>query len=229
MKLTIIVPAHNEEKNLPSVLSCIPKLPQIVEVLLVDGHSGDNTEKVARQVLSDITILQQKRTGKGDAIVCGAHVAKGDHFLVLDADGSQRPQEIPLYIKKAEEGYDLVKGSRYMKGGGSDEDTFDRKLITGTAQFIANSLWRTSFSDICYGMFLINRQKFLELDIHSLRHDVEWEIMAKAKRHGLKIIEIPASEVRRISGHSHVSYIRDGQLIARTVFREFFKGLKKQK
>lgn len=229
MKLTVLIPAHNEEKNLAAILAHIPELPQIAEVLLVDGHSSDNTVRVAREVMPGLQVISQDKSGKGNAIVCGARAARGDHFLVLDADGSQRPGEIPLYIEKAEEGFDLVKGSRYMKGGSSDEDTLDRKLITGTAQFIANTLWRTRFSDICYGMFLIDRQKFLDLDIRSLRHDVEWEMMVKAARHSLKIIEIPACEAKRMSGYSHVSYIRDGQLIARTVFREFFTGLKKRK
>jgi len=228
LRLTVLIPAHNEEQNLPSVLKRLPKIPQIVEVLLVDGHSQDGTVQVARELAPGIKVVQQQGAGKGDAIVSGARVAIGDHFLVLDADGSQIPEEIVTYIEKAETGFDLVKGSRYMDGGSSDEDTLDRRLVTRTAQFVANTLWRTRFSDICYGMFLINRQRFLELGIRSLRHDVEWEVMAKAARNGLKIIEVPAYEAKRISGHSHVSYIRDGWLIARTVLREFFRGLRRR-
>jgi glycosyltransferase involved in cell wall biosynthesis len=225
LRLTILIPAHNEEQNLPSVLVRIPRLPQIIEVLIVDGHSQDKTVQVAKEIMPEVKVVQQQGTGKGDAIVSGASIAVGDHFLVLDADGSQIPDEIVTYIEKTEAGYDLVKGSRYMKGGSSDEDTLDRKLVTRVAQFMANTLWHTRFSDICYGMFLINRQKFLELGINSQRHDVEWEIMAKAARHGLKIIEVPAYEAKRISGHSHVSYTRDGWLIAKAIFREFFRGL----
>jgi len=134
------------------------------------------------------------------------------------------PEEVALYIEKAKEGFDLVKGSRYMKGGSSEESTIDRKIITTVAQSLANFLWRTNLTDICYGMFLINREKYLSLDIKSRRHDVEWELMAKAVRRRLKIVEVPAYEAKRVSGSSHVSYIRDGWLIAKTIFREFFKN-----
>jgi glycosyltransferase involved in cell wall biosynthesis len=226
VKTTVIVPAFNEEENLPFVLPLIPDLPEIDEVLLVDGHSADKTIEVARKILPRIKVISQDGSGKGDAIVCGARAATGDCFLILDADGSQMPGEIPLYIERAKAGFDLVKGSRYMKGGSSEEATWDRMLITRTAQFVANTLWRTKYTDICYGMFLIDRNKFFKLDIQSQRHDVEWEIMIKATRQKLKIVEVPAHEAKRISGVSHVSYTRDGYLIARAVFRESFRRLK---
>ena len=225
MKVSIIIPTLNEEKNLPFVLPRIPQLPEIHEVLLVDGHSSDSTVQVAQELLPQIRVVYQHSSGKGNAIICGAQVATGDYFLALDADGSQRPEEIPLYITKAREGYDLVKGSRYMEEGCSEEDTWDRKLTTRTAQFVANTLWRTRFTDTCYGMFLVDRRKYLELGIGSQRHDFEWEPMIKAARRGLKIVEVPAHEAKRIHGSSHLSYTKDGWLIAAAVFREFFRGL----
>jgi len=170
--------------------------------------------------------MQQTGYGKGNAIFCGAQAAIGDYFLVLDADGSQLPEEIPAYIEEARYGYDLVKGSRYMAGGYSEERTWDRRIITQIAQFLANKLWKTDFTDICFGMFLIKRQKFMELNIHSQRHVVEWELMAKAVRHRFTIIEVPSYEAKRISGRSHISYFRDGWLIARTIFHQFLENTK---
>jgi glycosyltransferase involved in cell wall biosynthesis len=207
-------------------LSHIPYHPDIEEVILVDGHSRDRTLETARRIYPDIKVMQQTGYGKGNAIVCGAQAAIGDYFLVLDADGSQLPEEIPGYIEEARFGYDLVKGSRYMAGGYSEERTWDRQIITQIAQFIANKLWHTDFSDICFGMFLIKRKKFLELNIQAQRHDVEWEIMAKAKRYNFTIVEVPSYEAKRISGRSHISYFRDGWLIARTIFRQFQENLK---
>ncbi len=221
MKLSVIIPTHNEEQNLPVVLSHIPYHPDIEEVLLVDGHSSDRTIETARRVYPGIKILQQTGRGKGNAIVCGALAAIGDYFLVIDGDGSQLPEEIPAYMEEARYGCDLVKGSRYMAGGFSEELTWDRRIVTHIAQFIANKLWKTDFSDICFGMFLIKRSRFIELGIQSQRHDVEWELMAKAAKHNFSIIEVPSYEARRISGRSHVSYFRDGWMIARTIFRQY--------
>jgi D,D-heptose 1,7-bisphosphate phosphatase len=221
--ITIIVPTLNEERNLAYVLPKIP--PGMGEILLVDGHSTDNTVAVAKKLSPGIRVAYQDGKGKGNAINCGAKAATGDYFLVLDADGSQDPEEIPLYIKKAEEGYDLVKGSRYLPGARTEDETLSRKILIKTAQTVANKLWRTKFSDICYGMLLVNRRKYLDLHVRASTFDIEWELMAKAARKGLRIAEVPAVEKKRIHEESHLSCWRDGWRIAKAVFREALNGL----
>lgn len=222
-RVTVIIPTLNEEKNLPHVL---PRIPSIVdEILIVDGHSTDNTVKVATEIMPNIRVIIQDGEGKGDAITCGAKVAIGDYFLVLDADGSQEPEEIPLYIEKVKEGYDLVKGSRYLPGARTEDETLFRKIIIKIAQTVANKLWKTKFSDICYGVFLIDRKKYLNLNIKSSGFDIEWELMAKAARKGLKVAEVPAVEKERIHGKSHLSWWHDGWVIAKAVFRESLSAL----
>ena len=95
MKVSLLIPTLNEEKNLPQVLPRILPLPEIVEVILVDGSSCDNTVKVAQELMPQIKVVLEPGIGKGVAINSGARVAQGDYFLVLDADGSQLPEEIP--------------------------------------------------------------------------------------------------------------------------------------
>ena len=152
--------------------------------------------------------------------------AQGEFFLILDADGSHCPEEIPAYLDKAGQGYDLVKGSRYLNGKrNTDDETLDRRILVGITHLVANTLWRTHFTDIGYGMFLMRRQRFLDMDIRANRLEMEYEIAIKATRRGLKIIEIPAYEARRVHGMSSLSYVRDGSLIAMIIFREFFRGL----
>src|SRR5437879_11729478 len=89
--ISVVIPARNEAQNLQHVL---PKLPQIItEVILVDGHSTDDTSKVARQLLPDVRILQQEGRGKGDAMSMGFAACTGDIIVMLDADGSANPAE----------------------------------------------------------------------------------------------------------------------------------------
>lgn len=228
MSLSIVIPALNEAANLPHVLLRIPQLPEIAEVVLVDGASSDGTADVARAHLPTIRIVNQDGRGKGNAVRYGARVAVGEYFLVLDADGSHRPEEIPLYIEKAKQGYDMVKGCRYLEGGGTDDETLDRGIMVRLADLVANMLWGTHFRDMAYGMFSIDRQKFLELDLHADHFDIEWEVLIKAKRRGLTIARVPAHEASRIHGKSHLTYRRDGWLIFKTVMREGVRGVKER-
>ncbi len=224
MRISIIIPALNEAASLPHVLPRIPRLPEITEVVLVNGASSDGTPDVAKQVLPDIEIVDQEGRGKGNAVRCGALVAAGEYFLVLDADGSHLPEEIPLYVERAKQGFDMVKGCRYVEGGGTDDETPARGILVRLVDFVANLLWGTDSRDMAYGMFLIDRQKFLDLRIQADHFDIEWEVLIKAIRKGLKIARVPAYEARRMHGKSHLTYRRDGWLIFKTVMREAFRG-----
>ena len=90
--VTIVVPAKNEAANLREVL---PLLPPVHEVLLVDGHSVDDTIEVARHTLPSIRVVQQTRRGKGNALACGFLAATGDIIVMFDADGSADPGRNP--------------------------------------------------------------------------------------------------------------------------------------
>ena len=227
--VSLIVPVRNEAGNLPRVLPFIPRIPEFLEFIVVDGHSEDESVLVAKKLLPDAKIVIQKGVGKGDAIVCGTHNARGDYVAVLDSDGSHDPRELGRYLEYIRKGFDLVKGSRYMMGGKTYDETVLRRVLIIGAQLVANTLWGSKFADISYGMFVANRAKLLGLSIQSRRHDVEWELMGKAHRMGLSIIEIPSVEQRRIFGRSNVRILYDGFLIARVVLVEFLARVRRSK
>lgn len=108
--ISVIIPTRNEAQNLRHVLPHIP--PMVNEVILVDGHSTDNTIAVARQLRPSIRIIKQAGRGKGDAIRAGIAVSTGDIIVMLDADGSADPGEIPRFVKALMSGHDFAKGSR---------------------------------------------------------------------------------------------------------------------
>ena len=112
-RITTLICALNEGENLKHVL---PKIPNWVdEVLLVDGHSTDNTIETAKSILPDIKVVIQPGEGKGDALKYGIEHSTGDIIVTLDADGATDPAEMEHFIKPLFKGYDYVKGSRFLK------------------------------------------------------------------------------------------------------------------
>ena len=93
VKVSVVIPAMNEARNLAHVL---PRVPRVHEVILVDGNSRDETVDVARELMPSIRIVQQQGRGKGAALRTGFAAATGDLVVMLDADGSTDPAEIPV-------------------------------------------------------------------------------------------------------------------------------------
>ena len=120
-RVSVVIPARNEARNLPHVLDALP--PGLHEVILVDGHSVDDTIEVARRIRPDIKIVHQTRRGKGNALACGFAEVTGDIIVMLDADGSADPDEIAAFVAALASGADFAKGTRFSKGGHSHDIT----------------------------------------------------------------------------------------------------------
>src|SRR5437764_8726963 len=117
--ISVVIPARNEAQNLAHVLPYIPSI--VSEVILVDGHSTDDTIAVAQQLLPSIRIVEQVGKGKGNALRAGFAACTGDIIVMLDADGSADPKEIPCFVTALVAGRDFAKGSRFIRGGGSHD------------------------------------------------------------------------------------------------------------
>jgi glycosyltransferase involved in cell wall biosynthesis len=101
--VSLVIPTLDEARNLPLVLPYIP-FDWVDEVILVDGGSIDNTVEIARQLLPDIKVILEERPGKGAALQAGYAAATGDIIVLLDADGSNDPREIPRFVRSLLEG-----------------------------------------------------------------------------------------------------------------------------
>ena len=139
-RVSVVMPTLNEARNLPHVFARLPS--DIHEVIVVDGHSVDDTLTVARQLRPDVRIVRQTRKGKGNALACGFAAATGDVIATVDADGSADPGEIPLFVEALLAGADFAKGTRYGAGGGSSDITRLRSLGNRVL---------SDFVNVCYG------------------------------------------------------------------------------
>src|SRR3954447_9048038 len=231
--VSVVIPALNEERNLPHVFAKLPAT--VTEVILVDGGSVDRTVDVARELRPDVVIVQQTRTGKGNALACGFAACTGDIIVMIDADGSTDPGEIPLFVAELIGGADFVKGSRFGKGGHSHDITPLRKLGNDGLNLVVNVLFGTDFTDLCYGYNAFWRHVVpsLQLPAPTLPRpvdggklwgdgfEIETMINIRAAADGMKVGEVGSVEHARIHGESNLNTFRDGLRVLRTIFSEY--------
>jgi glycosyltransferase involved in cell wall biosynthesis len=222
-RVSVVIPALNEAQNLRHVLPLIP--PVVTEIVLVDGHSTDDTIAVVQQlgptIRPPIHIIKQTGKGKGDALRVGFAASVGDIIVTLDADGSTDPREIPLFVEALLRGNDFAKGSRCVLGGGSHDFTLLRRLGNYGLRKLVNILFRARFSDLCYGYnaFWKYCLDYIE-EIDCDGFEVETLIHLRIHKAHLKIIEVPSIEYRRIYGKSNLKAFSDGWSVVLTIVRE---------
>ena len=231
-KVSVVIPALNEARNLPHVFAKLPA--GLHEVILVDGNSVDDTVATARRLRPDIRIVRQNRRGKGNALACGFAAATGDIIAMVDADGSADPAEIPLFVQALLDGADFAKGTRFAGGGGSCDITRLRRLGNRMLSGLVNVLCRTKYSDLCYGynVFWRRHVPVFGLDVESDvpvdggtrlwgdGFEVETLINIRIAQAGLKVKEVASYEHSRIHGVSNLNARRDGWRVLRTIVAE---------
>jgi glycosyltransferase involved in cell wall biosynthesis len=214
--ISVVIPARNEAENLRWLL---PQLATVDEVIVVDGESADGTEEVVPALCPQATLIRQRPQGKGAALRAGFAAATGDVIVMLDADGSMDPLEIDTFVALISRGFDVVKGSRHSCGGGSEDLTFIRRLGNKVFVRLANALYRTGWSDLCYGYIALRRSALDRLRLYSNGFEIETEICVHAVTAKLAVAEVPSYELNRRSGVSSLHPFRDGWRVLRVLLR----------
>lgn len=220
--ISVVIPALNEAENLRHVLPLIPS--GIHEVILVDGASTDGTAEVARELRPDIRFVQQQGRGKGAALRSGFAAARGDIVVMLDADGSTDPREIPSFVEALLNGADFVKGSRFLPGGGTADMETYRKLGNMAFVYTVRLLFGGRYTDLCYGYNAFWRRVLPQLQLDGDGFEIETMMNVRALKAGLIVAEVPSFESHRIHGESHLRTIPDGLRVLRTIFSERFRS-----
>src|SRR5664279_4359430 len=237
--VSIVIPAKNEALNLPHVFAGLP--PGLHEVILVDGRSTDDTVNVARKLRPNVTIIGQTRKGKGNALACGFEIATGDFIVMLDADGSTDPAEIPGFVNALKEGADFAKGSRFMPGAGSSDISRLRQYGNYWLNRIVNVLYGTRYTDLCYGYNAFRRDCLDvigldagtpdDIDAGSMLwgdgFEVETLINVRVAKARVRVFEVPSFERNRVFGTSNLNAFSDGLRVLRTIHIERTRGTRR--
>ena len=221
--VSVVIPARNEAANLPHVFASLPAW--VDEIIVVDGHSVDDTVAVAQALCPKARVIAQSGRGKGDALQVGFTAATGDIIVSMDADGSTDGAEIIHFVGALVAGADFAKGSRFTGSGGSDDITACRRYGNRLLGMLVNRMFRTQFTDLCYGYNAFWTRHLSALRIDCPGFEVETLMNIRAAKAGLRIQEIPSFERPRLHGESNLRAIGDGWRILRLIVQEKFSWL----
>ena len=221
-RITVVIPTLNEARNIGHVLEELPR--NLFEVIVVDGNSTDGTVEAALAARPDCRIVEQAGHGKGDALTAGFTAARGDIIVTLDADGSADPAEVPLFVGALLAGADFSKGSRHLVGGGSADLTRLRGLGNMALGAVTNRLFKTRFTDLCYGYNAFWRDCLPDLSLDCSGFEIETLMNIRAVKAGLRVSEVPSFERPRLHGLSNLNAASDGWRVLKTILRERRSG-----
>ena len=218
--LSVIIPVFNEEGNIGSLINKLNRFIKTTdEIIIIDDASNDQTYEIIKDLDCKV-IKHEKNYGKGQSIIDGIKVAKGDLILFMDGDGQDDPSEISKLTKKIEEGYDLVIGSRFVEDENkkitrytstalSNINWYGNKILT----LMLNFLFKLNIKDTQAGYKCFKSSSLKSLKLESKRYEVETEMIIKSKKFDLKICEVPVHRYAREYGKSHLFDIPFGRMI----------------
>ena len=222
--LTLLIPAKNEKESLPFVIREIEKLKLNCKFLFVVEKTDIHTIKVIKKYKKKL-IFQVKK-GYGDALITGIKKIKTKYFCIFNADGSFVPSELTkMYNILETQNIDFVFGSRYMKEGYSEDDTFITLVGNKIFSFMGKLFFSLNISDILYTFVMGKATKAVEINLIEKDFAFCVELPIKAKRNGFNLISLPYHERPRIAGKKKVNAFKDGFLILTSMIKMFFQKI----
>ena len=167
-------------------------------------------------------VANTRAPGKGNALRAGFENSTGDIIVTLDADGSEDPGEIPLFVGALLAGADFAKGSRFIHGGGTSDMPRLRQLGNKAFVLAVRVLFGARYSDLCYGYNAFWRRVLPKLELDADGFEIETMLNIRAYKAGLAIKEVPSFEAERIHGVGRLVTFPDGWRVLKTIWRERF-------
>ena len=200
-KLTLIIPAKNEAESLPKVLSELKDCG--FKIIVIVEESDISTIESIKNF--ECEIVYQPDKGYGNALIEGINNVESDYLCIFNADGSFDPKYLDQMLRCSENEIDFVFASRYMDGGGSDDDTFLTKIGNYFFSTFGKIFFSLKISDILFTFVLGKTESFKKLNLQSNDFCLCVEMPIKAKRLKMNMIDIPSFERSRIAGKKKVN------------------------
>jgi len=216
-RLSIVLPCLDEEKGLGRCLDEIKKavgaLVLTAEVIVVDNGSTDQTAQIALSAakgFSEVRLVQEKETGYGRACRRGFKEARGDYIYLADADCTYDFSEIGLFVRKIDQGFDLVVGNRFDKPMMKGAMPIHRRYIGNPfLSFLVRLFFGVRIRDIHCGARMVSRRALQRMPLYTGGMEFASEMVIQAARHNLRIGEVPIT-YRRREGISKLRSLNDG-------------------
>ncbi len=216
-ELTLVIPAKNEAECLPTVLNELKNFD--CKKIIIIPKTDINTQSSIKNF--DCKIIMQNGDGFGSALIQGIKEVETNFLCIFNADGSFDPKYLKNMFDELLNNCDFVFGSRYEKGGGSDDDTFLTFIGNKIFTFICNLFFGLNISDVLftYVMGKTSAFKSLNLKRKDFRFCIELPVLVKLKKY--KFISKSSYERSRLSGKKKVNELKDGFLILICILKMF--------
>ena len=203
MSVTVLLPTYNEEENISAMIESVRSVSKEWKILVVDGGSTDRTVELAKKAGAEIFIFPER--GKGKAIAAAFSREGADQLVLLDADMSYPPSEIPKLLSRLEE-CEVVVGSRFSgsieNGAMSGTNRLGNRLLT----FIGNLLYGGSITDLCSGLWAFRKSAYKNMLITAPHFELEANFFSECMKKRMKLCEVPISYKKR-GGKAKISMI----------------------
>ena len=216
MQVAVIVPTYNEQENIESLVTQLLALPTSVHVIVVDDNSPDGTGEIAERLVAENdgrvgVVHRAGKLGLGTAYIAGFKRALADGadlICTMDADFSHNPRYIPDMVDKIDQGYDLVIGSRYVRGGGVSNCTFDRKFLSWGSNTFTRIVLGLRAHDTTAGFRCYRREVLERMDLDEIKvsaYSFLVVMLYRVQRRGWRVGEVPIIFENRRLGASKIS------------------------
>jgi glycosyltransferase involved in cell wall biosynthesis len=213
--VSVVFCTHNDAPTIADVLRRVPSF--VKDIVVVDCGSTDRTVELVREAAPRATLLVEESNDRGRAWRSGFARASGDIFVMLRGDGSHDPAEIPRFLAVLRTGADFAIGTRYLAGGGSAEMNRFRWFGDRFLTHLANWVLKARFSDIGYGYLAFWKRQLPDLRVERAKGDLEAVLPLRARRLGIRMVEVPSYESLRHHNPSNAQALREGFAMLRTI------------
>jgi hypothetical protein len=224
--VSVVVPARNEAGNIASLVERLPRMGPDDELIFVEGHSADDTWRAMQQVAARfperrITCIQQRGSGKGDAVRAGFDLARGEILMILDADLTVPPEELPKFYRARVSGVgEFVNGSRLVYPMEAEAMRFVNMVGNKFFALAFSFVLGQPFKDTLCGTKVIDRDSYRQLAANrgyfgEFDPFGDFDLLFGAQRLGLQVVELPIRYRERTYGTTNIQRWRHGWLLMR--------------